>query len=73
MTMSSVVAINVILDAAIVIAILAVLGWGMRAQFRDMRAPWAQRRRVGERRRHARPMPPHAERRESQRGREALA
>ena len=38
MTTSLTVALNVVLDVAIVVGILSVLRWGMRAQIRDMKA-----------------------------------
>jgi hypothetical protein len=67
MSTSFAVAINVVLDTAIVVAILAVLGWGMRAQVRDMRLQFVERRRESERRRSGRGIPAHGERRTERR------
>jgi hypothetical protein len=61
--MSLAVAINIILDVGIVLAILAVLVWGMRAQVRDLKMLSGERRDGTERRRVARRFPAHAERR----------
>ena len=68
MTTSLTVALNVVLDVAIVAGILSVLRWGMGAQIRDMKAiELAQRRLGSERRRTARPVPAGGERRREQR------
>ncbi len=68
MSTSLTVAINIILDAGIVIAILSVLGWGIRHQTRHMmHSRSVERRRGSDRRRVDRPLPAHAERRRAQR------
>jgi hypothetical protein len=68
MSMSSAVAINIVLDIGIVVAILSVLGWGMRAQVRDMKAPFVvERRRRRERRAAERVGSGHPERRRGER------
>jgi hypothetical protein len=68
MSTSLAVAINIVLDAGIVIAILSVLGWRIRAQTRDtMHARFVERRRGADRREVDRPVPADAERRRAQR------
>ncbi len=68
MTTSLTVALDVVLDTAIVVGILSVLRWGMRAQIRDMKAmELAERRLGGDGRQTARPVRTHAEQRHEQR------
>ncbi len=68
MNMSSAVALNVVLDVAIVAIILSVLAWGIRAHARDLKQiRYGERRRGVDRRQVASPVPAHAERRRGQR------
>jgi hypothetical protein len=68
MSPSLAVAIIVLLDVAIVIAILSILGWGLRAHRRDLlHGRFLGRRRVADRRRLDRAVPAHGERRRGQR------
>jgi hypothetical protein len=71
---STAVALNIVLDTAIVFAILAVLVWGIRAQVRDL-SPQVRERRGAERRHAVRAVPAQADRRRAERrsGRPATA
>lgn len=68
MTSSLATAINVVLDGGIVVAIVSLLGWGIRDQRRhERRLTFVERRRGVDRRRRVTPFPAQAERRASDR------
>ncbi|MGB9185721.1 MAG: hypothetical protein WCB67_16835 [Solirubrobacteraceae bacterium] len=67
--MTSTIIVNVVLDAIVLGAMLALLGWAIKTQWRDLpAAAAAERRRQPDRRvRATRRLPQHAERRRAER------
>lgn len=67
--MTSATVVNIILDALALTAMLALLAWAIKTQWRDLPSTAAvERRRQADRRaRAARPLPQHAERRRAER------